>query len=136
MQGYRVTRLDEVPVIPPDEPGDPDWRPLQHYLRLEAFGANVYVAQAPGVALIGEHDERKSGQEELYLVLSGRVRFTLDGEEVEGREGTVVTAAPEVVRSGIAMEAGSSVFAVGAKPDGAFESSWDDRHFEDVPRAG
>jgi mannose-6-phosphate isomerase-like protein (cupin superfamily) len=136
MPGYRVTRLDEVPTIPPDEPGDPDWRPLQHYLRLEAFGANVYLAQAPGVFLIGEHDERRSGQEELYLVLSGRVRFTLDGEEVEGREGTVVTAAPEVVRSGIAMESGSAVFAVGATPHGRFESTWDERHFEDVPQAG
>jgi hypothetical protein len=136
MQGYRVTRLDEVPVIPPADVRDPDWRPLQHYLRLDAFGANVYLAQAPGVFLISEHDERKSGQEELYLVLAGRVRFTLDGEEIEGREGTVVTAAPEVVRSGVAMEGGSAVFAVGAKPHGRFESSWDERHFEDVPQAG
>ncbi len=136
MKGYRVTRLEEVPVIPPEDPGDPVWRPLQHYLRLDAFGANVYVANGPGVSLISEHDERTSGQEELYLVLSGRVRFTLDGDEIEGREGTVVTAAPEVVRSGVAMEPGSAVFAVGAKPHGRFESSWDERHFEDVPQAG
>jgi hypothetical protein len=136
MQGYRVTRLEEVPVIRAVEPGDPVWRPLQHYLRLDAFGANVYVANEPGVVLIREHDEVASGQEELYFVLSGRVRFALDGEEIDGREGTVVTAAPEVVRSGIAMESGSAVFAVGAKPHGRFESSWRPEHFEDVPQAG
>jgi hypothetical protein len=136
MKGYRVTRLEEVPVIRAEEPGDPVWRPLQHYLRLEAFGANVYVANEPGVILIREHDEVESGQEELYLVLSGRVRFALDSEELEGREGTVVTAGPEVVRSGVAMESGSAVFAVGAKPHGHFESTWRPEHFEDVPQAG
>jgi hypothetical protein len=136
MKGYRVTRLEEVPVIRAEEAGEPVWRPLQHYLRLEAFGANVYVANEPGVVLIREHDEVESGQEELYLVLSGRVRFALDGEELEGREGTVVTAAPEVVRSGVAMESGSAVFAVGAKPHGRFESTWRPKRFEDVPQAG
>ena len=130
-KGYHVKRVDEIPLIPPETPDDPEWRPVQHHLRLSAFGANVYLAREPGVVLVGRHDESKSGQEELYFVVSGRGRFVLDGEEFDAREGTVVTAQPHVVREGVAMEARSAVFAVGAAPSG-FESSWDSRWFDDV----
>jgi hypothetical protein len=136
-QPYRVKRLDEIPLIPPETPSDPEWRPVQHHLRLSAFGANVYVARAAGVVLVSRHDERASGQEELYFVVSGRVRFTLDGDEFDATEGTVVTAQPQVVREGVAMEPGSAVFAVGAAPAPGrrFESSWDASWFLEVPQA-
>jgi len=57
---------------------DIEWLPLQHALRLSAFGTNVYVAPVGGEELIGLHDETgEDGQEELYLVLDGAVRFEL-----------------------------------------------------------
>ena len=71
-------RLDEVPRIPEEEPGDPIWYPLQHYFGFTAFGINVYTAPEAGGALIAEHDEAESVQEELYLVTEGAARFTID----------------------------------------------------------
>ena len=135
-KGYRVKRVDQIPLIPPKTSHDPEWRPVQHHLRLRAFGANIYVARDAGVVLVSRHDERESGQEELYFVVSGRVRFTLDGDEFDAREGTVVTAEPQVVREGVAMEPGSAVFAVGAAPPPGrrFESSWDASWFTGVPQ--
>ena len=135
-RGYHVKRVEEIPLIPGETSNDPEWRPVQHHLRLSAFGANVYVARDAGIVLISRHDEVRSGQEELYFVVSGRVRFTLDGEEFDAREGTVVTAQPHVVREGVAMEPGSAVFAVGAAPPPGrrFESSWDARWFTEIPQ--
>ncbi len=44
-KGYRVKRVDQIPLIPPETTNDPEWRPVQHHLRLTALGANVYVAR-------------------------------------------------------------------------------------------
>ena len=74
-----MKRLDEVPLVPEDEPGDPLWYPLQHHFGLTAFGVNVYTAPEAEGSLIGEHDEAESEQEELYLVTAGSARFTIDG---------------------------------------------------------
>jgi hypothetical protein len=46
-----------------------------------AFGANVFVAPMGGEELIGLHDESdEGGQEEIYLMLAGAVRFELADE--------------------------------------------------------
>src|SRR5439155_5560231 len=76
---FAVRRLEDVPRIPIEEPGDPEWYPLQHYFGFTAFGANVYVASEAGGDLLGAHDETASRQEELYLVVAGEAAFTLDG---------------------------------------------------------
>ena len=44
MPGYWVKRLDEIPLVSEDEPGDPLWYPLQHHFGFTAFGVNVYTA--------------------------------------------------------------------------------------------
>ena len=54
MAGYAVMTIEAIPSI--DDEGV-DWKPIQHYFQLTAFGMNVYRATAPGVQVIGEHDE-------------------------------------------------------------------------------
>jgi mannose-6-phosphate isomerase-like protein (cupin superfamily) len=131
-----VRRLDEIPRIGPEEANDPEWYPLQHHFGLTAFGVNVYVARAAGDNLLEEHDETHSGHEELYYVTTGRARFTLDGEGQEVDSGSVVAVPdPAVRRVAVAVEAGTTVVAIGAPPRPEFESSWNPRHFEGVPRA-
>ena len=133
--GFSVTPLREIPLVPKDEEGEPDWHAVQYYLSLSAYGVNVYVAPQAGTELIREHDELKSGQEELYFVLGGRARFTLDGEEFETPAGTFVAVRkPGVRRGAVAEKAGTTVLAIGARPTGRFISSWEQRHFEGVPR--
>jgi CRP-like cAMP-binding protein len=129
---YAVRRLDEVPTVPDSEVR---WHPLQHHFRLSAFGANVFVADAAGDALIAEHDEAESGQEELYVVLRGTVRFVLDGEEhpVEA-VGIVAVTDPSVRRSARAIEAGATLLALGAEACAEFQSTWRSTWFADVPQ--
>jgi uncharacterized cupin superfamily protein len=125
-----IRRLDDIPSI---EDEGVDWRPIQHFFGLTAFGINVYRGDA-GVQLIGDHDEAASGHEEVYLVLDGSVRFAIDGREVECGRGTVVAITePSLHRTGIASTDGTAVLAVGNRATKRFESTWQPHHFEGVP---
>ncbi len=124
-----------MPAIPPEDEGAPDWFPIQHFFGLRAFGVNAFRAEAAGIQLIGDHDGLHSAHEELYLVLSGKARFTLAGEGVEAGAGTVVAVPdPSVRRGAVSLEPDTAVLAIGAEPHGEFVSSWDARHFEGEPR--
>jgi hypothetical protein len=132
---YAVRRLEDVPRIDHDDPVEPDWYPLQHYFRLTAFGASVYVAREDGSDFIPAHDEAGSNQEELYLVIAGEARFTLDGEEFDAPASTVVAVPdPTVVRKATAKTAGTTVVAVGGEAQDEFRSSWQPKWFENAPQ--
>jgi uncharacterized cupin superfamily protein len=136
MSGYWVKRVDEVPLVSEDEPGDPLWYPLQHHFGFTAFGVNVYTQLEAEGALIGDHDEEESEQEELYLVTAGSARFTIDGHETVVPAGSVVAITdPSVRRTAVAAEARTSILVVGGRRAEAFESSWQPEHFESVPTA-
>ena len=135
MARFAVRRLEDVPRIPIEEPGDPEWYPLQHYFGFTAFGANVYVASEAGGDLLGAHDETASRQEELYLVVAGEAAFTLDGETVDAPAVTVVAVPdPTVVRGATAKTAGTAVVALGGEAGEEFRSSWQPKWFERAPQ--
>jgi hypothetical protein len=132
---WAARRLDAIPSVPGGDEHDPDWRPLQHFFGLTAFGANVFVAPRGDETLVEAHDERQSRQEELYLVLEGEAEFELDGEPLVAGRGTVVVVTdPTVTRRAVAREAGTALLAVGTRP-GCFETTWRSEHFAEVPRA-
>jgi quercetin dioxygenase-like cupin family protein len=131
MAAYAVTTIDEIPSI--DDEGV-DWRPIQHYFRLTAFGVNVYRATGAGIQVIGDHDERAGRHEEVYVVLDGRVTFTLEGESFDCRKGSVVVVKDPAVRRGaVAESADAVVLAVGNRQADRFESTWQPDHFVGVP---
>jgi hypothetical protein len=135
MAGFWVRRLDELPLVPTDDPDDFDWYPVQHHLWLGAFGVNAYGGDA-GTRFVHAHDETKGDQEELYVVLKGAVRFTLAGEEVAARAISFVAVPdPTVERAAVATEDGTLLLAVGAPVGSGFETTWRREHFEQVPRA-
>ena len=76
---FWVKRLEELPLVPTDDSADFDWYPLQHHFGIGAFGINAFGGDA-GIALVAEHDERAGGHEEVYVIVRGVARFTLDGE--------------------------------------------------------
>lgn len=131
MPRFAVRRLEETPTVPD---ADVAWYPLQHHFGLTTFGANLFVARGPNDELISEHDESASGQEELYLVLRGSVRFELDGEthDVES-VGVVAVTEPSVRRSAVALDAGAMLLGLGAPP-GEYRSTWRPAWFERVPK--
>ena len=136
MAGWSAKPLRKVPTVEKEAPGDPEWFPLQHHFGLTAFGANVYVAPAAGDELLGRHDETESGQEELYLVVAGAAQFELDGEDIRAEAPFVIAVTdPAVTREARALEAGTTLVALGGEPREQFESSWQRHHFDGVPRA-
>lgn len=101
--------------------------PVRIPLGIRAFGVNAYAAREEGGRIIEEHDELGAGaghHEELYVVLSGRAVFTLDGEEVEAPAGTFVFVRdPATRRTAHAGEADTTVLVVGGTAGQAFEPS-------------
>ena len=121
-----------MPLVPTDDPDDFDWYPLQHHFGIRAFGVNAFGGDR-GIQLVAEHDENESGQEELYLVVRGGARFTLNGTEHDAPAVSVVAIpSPSVTRAAVATEHGTIVLAVGAPADSGFATTWNPTHFEQV----
>ena len=122
-------------MVPDGAAEDPVWHPLQHFFGLTAFGANVFVATDAEQTLVELHDERESGQQELYLVMDGDAEFELDEDTLVATSGTVVAVPePAVRRRAVARSPGTALLAVGARP-GCFATTWRASHFAQVPRA-
>ena len=121
---FRMLRLEE---IEPVDAAGLHWLPLRHELGVHAFGVNAYTAPAAGDDVIEDHTEEVLGHEELYVVLTGRARFTLDGEALDAPAGTVVFLPdPATRRYAVAEEPGTTVLAVGGKPGQGYEvSAWE-----------
>ena len=125
MSDYAVAHFEEIDEL---RFGDrcPS-RPVRGHFGITSFGINSWTAREAGDRLINEHDEDDDeGQEELYLVHSGRARFELDGEQVDAPAGTFVYARPSVKRTAFAEEPGTTIVALGGTPGKAYEpSGWE-----------
>jgi tetratricopeptide (TPR) repeat protein len=116
MAKFAVARLDEIEEI---DDGRVPFRPIRHHFGITTFGVNAMTAGAADERLINEHDEAEpESSEELYLVLSGRAEFQLDGEPRDAPAGTLVYVQPGVKRTALAKEPGTTVLAIGAGPAG------------------
>jgi hypothetical protein len=121
-RAYDTVALDGI------EPGDEhDGRvPLniRRHFDIRAFGIRANRAVGEG-HVIGEHDEvglGASGQEELYLVLSGAATFTVGDEEIDAPAGTLVFVRDPATRRGaVAKEEGTTVLAIGGTPGKPYE---------------
>jgi tetratricopeptide (TPR) repeat protein len=122
---YELAHLDDLERLPVDDEGLL-WRPIRRRFGISAFGTNAYTAEKAGDRVLEEHSER-DGHEELYFVAAGRARFTLGDDEHDAPAGTLVFARPGTKRGAIAEEAGTTIFAIGAKPGVVFEpSKWEE----------
>jgi quercetin dioxygenase-like cupin family protein len=131
---WTASPITSIPQVPDGEADDPTWYPLQHALGIDTFGANVFVASRADQTLVEEHDERTSGQQELYVVLDGRAVFELDGEHARLDKGTALAVTdPSVRRSARAVTPGTALLIIGAG-DEPFRSTWKPTHFDDIPR--
>ena len=109
--------------------GELQWRPIRRTLGVEAFGINAYTANA-GELVVEEHNETGPGaghHEELYVVITGRATFTVDGESFDGPVGTLVFLDdPKEVRAARAVEDGTTVLAIGGTRGEPFRiSPWE-----------
>jgi len=113
----KTVRIDEIEPIPVVD-GELQWRPVRRTLGIEAFGINAYTANA-GELVVEEHDETGPGaghHEELYVVVTGRATFTVDGQSFDAPVGTMVFLDdPKERRGARAVEDGTTVLAIGGE---------------------
>lgn len=110
MTAFRKLSLRDAPAVEPVE--GLHWVPVRRALDVGAFGVNAFRAAA-GDPVIEEHEE-SPGQEELYVVVQGAVRFTIGGESVDAAHGdAVLVPDPTLVRGAVAVEDGTIVLAIG-----------------------
>lgn len=94
---------------------------MRKYFDIRAFGINAFSAAEAGQQVIEAHTEKATQQEEVYVVLTGSATFTLGGEDIEASAGAIVFIRdPEVARSAVAKEPGTTVLAIGSKPGVAY----------------
>ena len=113
---WQVARLDDIERRGRDIP-------VREHLGIHAFGINAFTPSEDGT-LVNEHDEAGSGQEELYIVLDGKVTFEVDGEAVDAQPGTLVFVGPQSRRK---ATGDGTVLVVGATPGEAYQGvDWGD----------
>jgi tetratricopeptide (TPR) repeat protein len=121
----RVARIDELELYPIEGQDGLTWRPVRRHFDIQAFGVNAYTADEAGLRLVEEHRE-ENGHEELYVVVSGRARFVVDGETHDAPAGTLVHCTSGTLREAFAEEPGTTVLGIGAKPGEIFKpSGWE-----------
>lgn len=129
---FAVAALDELDAIPVSH--GLVWRPVRRRFDLRGFGVNAYTAEQVGGQVVEDHTEGQYGHEELYVVVRGRARFTLDGTDVDAPVGTVVHLAdPHVRRVAVAETADAAVLAVGGRAGEPFRISAWETSFASIP---
>jgi tetratricopeptide (TPR) repeat protein len=123
-KGWEAVHVDELDAIPV---AGVVWHPVRRRLGIEAFGMNVYTAETVGKQIVEEHDESSLGHQEVYVVIRGRVTFSVGGETLEAPAGTIVfIREPTLRRVAVAETEDALVLAVGNAAGRAYEpSAWE-----------
>ena len=124
----RIAKIADIGGL--TNPGQPDWHMIRSELKVAAFGVNAWTATEDGQTVIGEHneiDDGAGGHEELYIVLTGSAKFTLEGITSRVPAGSVVFVKdPTAKRSATADTAGTTILVVGAPAGAPFAvSQWE-----------
>jgi hypothetical protein len=126
VSAYKASHLDEIAAEQ-----WPYWAPIRHHFDIGCFGVNAWRGTS-GDEVIKRHTEEESGQEELYIVLSGHATFTVGGEEIDAPAVTLVYVTdPKAERVAVAREDGTVVLSLGAEPGKVYKpSGWDTGYLE------
>jgi quercetin dioxygenase-like cupin family protein len=94
-----------------------DWderrKPVASSLGARAIKLNRFE-NVPGQAG-KEHDERETGQEEIYIAVGGSGVLVVDGEEVDFHPGRFVLVEADSTRQVVAGDEGLAYVVVGAE---------------------
>jgi mannose-6-phosphate isomerase-like protein (cupin superfamily) len=96
LPGYTVKKVEEIPDVSGDYPGEMRLGSPALENEQVAFTWRRMPAQTGGK---GSYGHRHKTQEEIYCVVQGTLQFKLDDDVFDAGSGTVVRIAPEVVRS-------------------------------------
>ena len=119
-----IAHVDELDAI--EMPDGFVWRPVRRRFGIKGFGVNVYTPGESG-QVVESHTEQRLEHEEIYVVLRGRVRFTVGDDERELAPGQLVFVRDPQLRRGAAkLTDDAAVLALGGKPGEAYQvSAWE-----------
>jgi hypothetical protein len=120
MADYVIARLDEIDTLPDERYR---YRPVRHHFGITSFGVTAWVGAAAGDPIINEYDEDSEPTEELFVVMSGRAIFQLEGEEVEAARGTLVYTGEGTRRTAVAAEPATTILAFDGAPGKAYDAT-------------
>jgi mannose-6-phosphate isomerase-like protein (cupin superfamily) len=89
-------------------------------LGVTSFGMQV-IDLPPNVDGYPEHDHAQTGQEEVYVVLSGEAELMVDGETITIDEGSMVRVGPGARRKLVTKNSPVRILALGATPGRPYE---------------
>jgi Cupin domain len=116
MAKFTVAQLDEIDEV---DDGRFPFRPVRHHFGIQTFGIIAVTAPTDGARIINEHDESEpESGEELYVVISGHATFEVDGETQDAPAGTFIHVPAGIKRTAFGRDAGTTVLAIGAGPQG------------------
>lgn len=129
-----VAHLDQIGSV--DPAWAPAWRSIRHHFGIESFGVNAAVEDPPGWLVVG-HTEADTGDEELYLVLRGTARFTVDEAVFDAPAGTLVLPEIEAFRAAQALDPGTVLLFAGGRPGARYvPPDWDGGGAPDPDKSG
>ena len=118
------------------EPRDREYLQLRRELDIGAFGAYAIRADA-GKELVDERSAvgyARDSHEELYVVLSGRATFVVEGEEVDAGPGAkIFVRNVEATRAAIAQEDGTTLLVVGGRRGEAWRPTPGEAMYDFMP---
>ena len=120
MATYAIARVDDIGSSPD---GRCRYRPVRHHFGITSFGVTAWVGTAAGDPIINEYDEDSQPTEELFVVVSGRAIFDLDGEQVEATPGTLVFTEPGTRRTAVAAEPATTILAFDGMPGTVYDAT-------------
>jgi uncharacterized cupin superfamily protein len=120
---FTVVHIDDCESVPAYE-GELVF--LRHGLGVGSFGMQVerLPAHYRGYA---EHDERESGQEEIYTLLEGSARLLVGGEEHQLRPGVFARVGPTTRRKIVTEDEPAVLLCLGGRLGAVYEPpAWTD----------
>jgi len=117
---YAIAHLEEIDALPD---GRFHYRPVRHHFGITSFGVTAWVGAAAGDPIINEYDEDSQPAEELFVVVSGRAVFELEGEKLEATPGTLVFTPQGTRRTAVAAEPATTILVVDGTPGKAYDAT-------------
>jgi len=120
MARYVVSGLEDIDTL---ADGRYRYRPVRHHFGITSFGVTAWVGAAAGDPIINDYDEDSAPAEELFVVVSGRAIFEIDGENVEATAGTLVFTEPGTPRTAVAAEPATTILVLDGAPGKMYDAT-------------
>jgi mannose-6-phosphate isomerase-like protein (cupin superfamily) len=120
MSDVTVKRLDDLDGYQPSPGAPKQFLYAGKGLGVASWGMNVLNLPA-NYKDYPEHDHRKDGQEEVYVVLKGNAALEADGRMWSLEPGVLVRVGSAVKRKILPGSEGVTILALGGTPGKAYE---------------